>query len=136
MASYTSNMSFMSSIKNMKRTLAIQRGAKFTCTMEKFLLKKKNLQIMNNSREIVPISRGLPYLVVILPTIRRETVLDQLDIIKYTTDAPGRNDTCGICFSLFERDQDTYVLICRHNFHSDCIREWMAIKSSCPLCRC
>jgi len=40
--------------------------------------------------------------------------------------------TCGICH---ENKNDIIQTPCKHNFCSDCIQEWIKIKSTCPNCR-
>ncbi|KAF0990434.1 hypothetical protein HZS_204 [Henneguya salminicola] len=42
------------------------------------------------------------------------------------------SDICCICL---EDIEDTSILACGHQFHSDCIIEWLNIKMSCPLCK-
>ncbi len=52
---------------------------------------------------------------------------------------------CMICLEEFNEENDDdnqisslyqrYYLVCRHSFHSCCIREWLEIKASCPICR-
>ena len=40
---------------------------------------------------------------------------------------------CGICLDYVN---DTgYQLDCKHIYHKDCIKKWIKIKPSCPLCR-
>ncbi|GLT94982.1 hypothetical protein SLE2022_126890 [Rubroshorea leprosula] len=43
---------------------------------------------------------------------------------------------CAVCLSEFE-DHETLRLIpkCDHVFHSDCIDEWLASHTTCPVCR-
>lgn len=42
---------------------------------------------------------------------------------------------CVICLKNIE-DEDKYKLSCNHDyFHKECIEKWLAIKSTCPLCR-
>ncbi len=42
---------------------------------------------------------------------------------------------CSIC--LLQIDiKDRRTTSCKHEFHRDCLEHWLAVKSSCPLCRC
>lgn len=43
---------------------------------------------------------------------------------------------CAVCLSKFE-DQEELTLLpkCDHAFHTDCINEWFASSSTCPVCR-
>ena len=43
------------------------------------------------------------------------------------------SDKCSICLEKFNRD--TKTLVCKHNFHPDCIINWLEIKEECPNCR-
>ncbi|KZT69741.1 hypothetical protein DAEQUDRAFT_726410 [Daedalea quercina L-15889] len=45
-------------------------------------------------------------------------------------------DKCGICLSQF-RDEELAVLapVCQHSFHEKCLRRWLAMKRTCPICR-
>ena len=41
--------------------------------------------------------------------------------------------TCSICLSdIFE---NKIILICDHEFHFNCLNEWINRNNSCPLCR-
>ncbi|CAH1118776.1 unnamed protein product [Phaedon cochleariae] len=43
-------------------------------------------------------------------------------------------DKCSICHEVpLKRDQK--ALPCNHIFHSDCIKQWFKVKTSCPVCR-
>jgi Ring finger domain len=43
------------------------------------------------------------------------------------------NDPCSICM---ESNEEVSVrLECDHYFHKNCLRDWVRIKGSCPMCR-
>ncbi|KAH7287621.1 hypothetical protein KP509_32G066600 [Ceratopteris richardii] len=43
---------------------------------------------------------------------------------------------CGICLEEFDLDDEVHVLTpCDHAFHVHCIRRWIALTMSCPMCR-
>jgi hypothetical protein len=46
------------------------------------------------------------------------------------------NDTCTICFDDFELNTPIIRLECNHNYHIECIHEWLCNNSNkCPLCK-
>jgi hypothetical protein len=42
---------------------------------------------------------------------------------------------CTVCKDVFASGQSVVRLPCKHYFHGDCIRPWLAIRSTCPVCR-
>ncbi|KAM7278177.1 hypothetical protein ACFE04_005311 [Oxalis oulophora] len=42
---------------------------------------------------------------------------------------------CVVCFEEFHLGLIVTVLPCQHNFHNECIENWLIINNSCPLCR-
>lgn len=56
---------------------------------------------------------------------------DKPDIIN-TMKNENKNDTCPICLDAKVSFKKT---ICGHSFCVDCIREWLDVNKSCPLCR-
>ena len=44
------------------------------------------------------------------------------------------NEECCICMDN-ENTQQMTVLPCRHAFHIACIRRWLILKNTCPVCR-
>ncbi|CAO3598559.1 unnamed protein product [Absidia cylindrospora] len=42
---------------------------------------------------------------------------------------------CSICLSEYETDDLICKLWCSHHFHKDCVHEWLALNSLCPLCK-
>ena len=46
------------------------------------------------------------------------------------------NSTCAICFEDFNKENKIIRLKCNHNFHIECIKEWLCNSSNCcPLCK-
>ena len=61
---------------------------------------------------------------------------DSLD--RVTKKQLKQEDTCAICTSTFL--DDDYPLVvklnrCHHKFDLDCIKPWLTVNSTCPLCR-
>lgn len=46
-----------------------------------------------------------------------------------------RDLTCAICLVQFKTGDENITLICNHTFHANCIKSWIRISPSCPLCR-
>ncbi|KAK9669003.1 hypothetical protein RND81_13G102300 [Saponaria officinalis] len=45
------------------------------------------------------------------------------------------SDVCSICLDEFEEGSCVGVLDCRHQFHSNCLKNWLVINNVCPLCK-
>ena len=45
-------------------------------------------------------------------------------------------DLCPICFANFVKDETaTKIPVCGHDFHFDCLKEWIQKNHNCPVCR-
>ena len=46
-------------------------------------------------------------------------------------------DTCVICAEDIKIGEDIIILNCsgHHFFHSNCIKDWLNVKLTCPVCR-
>ncbi|KAI4292240.1 hypothetical protein PAPHI01_1514 [Pancytospora philotis] len=66
-----------------------------------------------------------------------QQLLQQLTIITYLTedDVPGGYHACMICFDDYTPGDEVAFLPCHHHFHAGCVRVWLHVKISCPLCR-
>ncbi|MCD7464049.1 hypothetical protein HAX54_051968 [Datura stramonium] len=42
---------------------------------------------------------------------------------------------CVICQSEFEHEENIGTLQCGHEYHTDCIKQWLLRKKDCPICR-
>lgn len=58
-----------------------------------------------------------------------------LESEKYTSKMILRDTVCHICLSEIESGEHMIRLACTHYFHSECIRDWMKIQTTCPSCR-
>ena len=60
-----------------------------------------------------------------------ETKIEDLELME-----DERDLVCSICLSALYGDaQITRIKACQHIYHLKCLREWVAIKPSCPVCR-
>nr|XP_009787797.1 PREDICTED: E3 ubiquitin-protein ligase Praja-2-like [Nicotiana sylvestris]XP_016471271.1 PREDICTED: E3 ubiquitin-protein ligase Praja-2-like [Nicotiana tabacum] len=44
-------------------------------------------------------------------------------------------ETCAICQSEYEDEESIGKLQCGHEYHTDCIKQWLWRKKDCPMCR-
>ncbi|XP_071710611.1 E3 ubiquitin-protein ligase MBR2-like [Rutidosis leptorrhynchoides] len=56
---------------------------------------------------------------------------------KAYADVPGQQDTepCCICQEEYKKGDDVGSLKCGHDFHTNCIKQWLLQKNSCPVCK-
>ena len=46
-------------------------------------------------------------------------------------------EDCPVCLAAFAGDDGVKVVpACGHVFHAACIDQWLAVRNSCPVCRC
>jgi hypothetical protein len=64
-----------------------------------------------------------------------KNLFDMLPKIKIEDISSLSYENCTICLSNFLKDEFITTLSCSHIFHSPCLKEWISIKSTCPLCR-
>ena len=46
-----------------------------------------------------------------------------------------KDDICVICFLNLNQEPDVIQTICNHQYHKNCITQWINIKKFCPLCK-
>ena len=47
----------------------------------------------------------------------------------------GNNNSCVICLDKFTLNDPVIHFSCKHIFHAKCVKEWLLINGSCPICR-
>ncbi|GMH04020.1 hypothetical protein Nepgr_005859 [Nepenthes gracilis] len=70
--------------------------------------------------------------------LSEETVLSRMKQHKYISamrdDGVGV-EPCCICQEEYDDGEDLGTLDCGHDFHCDCIKQWLAQKNVCPICK-
>ncbi|XWS21217.1 hypothetical protein CRYUN_Cryun30bG0036600 [Craigia yunnanensis] len=69
--------------------------------------------------------------------LSEETILNRLKRRKHST-APGAQleaEPCCVCQEEYIDGEDLGTLECGHNFHADCIKQWLMHKNLCPICK-
>ena len=61
-----------------------------------------------------------------------EPEIDQIPFHRAKTDETGE---CAICLSDIQVGNYVIKLDCQHVFHCKCLKEWLAEKATCPICR-
>lgn len=69
--------------------------------------------------------------------LTEETISNCLKRRKYTTVKTGQQDPepCSICREEYNNGEDLGALECGHDFHTDCIKQWLMQKNLCPICK-
>ncbi|KAL8227751.1 hypothetical protein R6Q57_015335 [Mikania cordata] len=50
-------------------------------------------------------------------------------------DLPIEDADCCVCLFHYEDKEELHLLACRHHFHSKCIKKWLRVKTTCPVCK-
>jgi len=67
------------------------------------------------------------------PTAKKE--LERLKKFKITKDQVASNLECTICTEKYRVYEQCDILPCKHFFHQGCIRPWLELHNTCPVCR-
>ncbi|KAI0510909.1 hypothetical protein KFK09_011520 [Dendrobium nobile] len=71
--------------------------------------------------------------------LNEETILKSLRQRKYSPCnlevASAEKEPCCICREDYSEGEGIGTLDCRHDFHTDCIKQWLMFKNLCPICK-
>ncbi|KAG8632644.1 probable E3 ubiquitin-protein ligase RHG1A isoform X2 [Manihot esculenta] len=69
--------------------------------------------------------------------LSEETILTRLRQRKYSVAARTalEAEPCCICQEEYNNGEDVGTLDCGHDFHTDCIKQWLMLKNWCPICK-
>ena len=73
------------------------------------------------------------------------SILKDCRIIKYNVESKRwgffrwkyecRNSVCTICLEDYTKGEEVVLCPCKHCYHKHCIKEWLKLKNSCPMCK-
>jgi hypothetical protein len=64
-----------------------------------------------------------------------EGLIQDGKITRIQVDESVDQPSCVICMNEYNRNETILKLRCNHVFHEDCIKNWLKIKTDCPICR-
>ncbi|CEP10883.1 hypothetical protein [Parasitella parasitica] len=64
-----------------------------------------------------------------------EQVIESLQKRELTEQEKDREADCAVCKDQFEPKEQVIQLPCEHIFHDECIKPWLKLNSTCPVCR-
>ncbi|GMI83667.1 MED25 BINDING RING-H2 PROTEIN 1 [Hibiscus trionum] len=70
--------------------------------------------------------------------LNEETIRKLMKQKKYSstaTESTQELEPCCICQEEYADGDDTGILDCGHDFHTDCIKQWLMLKNLCPICK-
>ncbi|KAL6995479.1 RING-type E3 ubiquitin transferase [Sarracenia purpurea var. burkii] len=70
--------------------------------------------------------------------LNEETILSRLKQRKYFSIAMGAQlevEPCCICQEEYNDGEDIGTVECGHEFHSECVKQWLMHKNLCPICK-
>nr|XP_023881640.1 probable E3 ubiquitin-protein ligase RHG1A isoform X2 [Quercus suber]POE74021.1 putative e3 ubiquitin-protein ligase rhg1a [Quercus suber] len=69
--------------------------------------------------------------------LSEETILNHLRQRKYSIakGSPLEGEPCCVCQEEYKDGDNLGTLECGHDFHTDCIKQWLTHKNLCPICK-
>ncbi|GAA5813109.1 hypothetical protein MFLAVUS_006578 [Mucor flavus] len=64
-----------------------------------------------------------------------EQVIEALPKRALTDEEKSTETDCAVCKDQFESHEIVIELPCEHIFHDECIKPWLKLNSTCPVCR-
>lgn len=69
--------------------------------------------------------------------LNEETIKKHLKLKKYSAEPGSQCDAepCCVCQEEYKNGDDIGSLDCGHDYHTDCIKQWLMHKNLCPICK-
>ncbi|GKD42998.1 probable E3 ubiquitin-protein ligase RHG1A isoform X1 [Tanacetum coccineum] len=67
--------------------------------------------------------------------LTEEKITKHLILKQYVIETGRVVAPCCICQEEYNDGDDLGALECKHDFHRDCIKQWLQQKNSCPICK-
>lgn len=88
-----------------------------------FIFKSLCCDHNTNNNQVLPI---------VQPTIQE---LQRIKVTYFRFISCSYQKECPICLVSFKENEILARLECHHYFHRECLKGWVSINMSCPLCR-
>lgn len=62
-------------------------------------------------------------------------MMKQRKYVSMTTESPAYLEPCCICQEEYVDGDELGMLDCGHDFHTNCIKQWLMLKNLCPICK-
>lgn len=62
-------------------------------------------------------------------------VIDALPLVEVTEQQVSIKMQCSVCWEDFQFRENVRQLPCCHIYHDPCIRPWLELHGTCPICR-
>ncbi|KAJ3053364.1 hypothetical protein HK097_004458 [Rhizophlyctis rosea] len=69
------------------------------------------------------------------PPSASEETINSLPTLKVALSELGEHTECPVCQDDYVEGEDITKMPCKHVFHPACIREWLKVNGTCPVCR-
>uniref|UniRef100_A0A1A9W0T0 RING-type domain-containing protein n=1 Tax=Glossina brevipalpis TaxID=37001 RepID=A0A1A9W0T0_9MUSC len=103
-------------------------------------LRNKLTSFLNFTRDDTPSmeltsNRTKLYIIEAQLTDTVQQIIDMAYTFKFD-DKISNQTTCAVCLFDFEINELVQkMMFCEHIFHASCVKEWLKLNTSCPLCR-
>ncbi|CAN8257913.1 unnamed protein product [Cochlearia groenlandica] len=72
--------------------------------------------------------------------LKEDVILKTMKQHKHTSSSASAElhhdiEPCCVCQEQYKEGDDVGTLECGHEFHKDCIKQWVMIKNLCPICK-
>eukprot|EP00828_Plagiopyla_frontata_P010119 TRINITY_DN15303_c0_g1_i1.p4 TRINITY_DN15303_c0_g1~~TRINITY_DN15303_c0_g1_i1.p4 ORF type:complete len:108 (+),score=17.60 TRINITY_DN15303_c0_g1_i1:498-821(+) len=64
-----------------------------------------------------------------------EEEIDKIPTVEYSPNEQFDQDICAVCQCQWEQGDLLKTLHCNHNYHAQCIDEWLKKNKNCPVCK-
>ncbi|CAG8434525.1 5338_t:CDS:2 [Diversispora eburnea] len=69
------------------------------------------------------------------PPPASDEIIENLPKLKISKKQVDEQLGCPVCKDEFQIDEEAIHLPCTHTFHGDCIKPWLKVNGTCPVCR-
>ncbi|GLT50134.1 hypothetical protein SLA2020_236420 [Shorea laevis] len=67
--------------------------------------------------------------------LTEDTIMARLNREAYHPTGTEEHSACSVCQDEYGEGDLLGKLDCRHDYHFECIKQWLLRKNSCPMCR-